>query len=74
LILSVLAIGKCLSLSAERFRAAASPLGLNFCSAVGFAWLFKVLTATHLSLEATPLDNLAESSDRFLNRLSFSHH
>ena len=66
-----LLVVSCVPLTVEHLVATASAGGSDFGSSVGFARLLKELAATHLSLEPTSLNDLAESSHRFLNRFSF---
>jgi len=49
-----------------------------FCSqlvaALGFAWLFVILAATHFFLDGASLDQFPKTSDGFLNRFSVANY
>ena len=54
--------------------AAGSALSSQAGATIGFAWLFVVLAASHLFLDAAALNQLTKSTDCFLNCFPVANH
>jgi hypothetical protein len=63
-----------LKLSTQHAGMAAPTLGSQLVAALGFAWLFVILAATHFFFDAASLYQLSKTSDRFLNRFSVANY
>ncbi|EMI17827.1 hypothetical protein RMSM_05261 [Rhodopirellula maiorica SM1] len=61
-------------LSAQQTGSAGAALGSQAIATIRFTWLFVVLAATHLFLDATALNQLAESTYCLLNGFPVSNH
>jgi hypothetical protein len=62
-------------LEADLAHHAAAPrasLGAKACTSLDFTWLLVILTATHLFLNAAPLNELAETTHRLLDRFTLT--
>ena len=64
---------RALESDAQQAVAFGAAFGSKACTAVGFAWFFEKLAASHFFFDAAALDQLAKAANRLLNAFSVAN-